>query len=152
MARELLPKMIERGSGHMVFVSSLAGKAITARSSLYSATKAGLRGFALGLREDLRGTPVGASVVLPGLIRDAGMFADSGAKPPPGLGTSTPQEVAAAVVSAIERDRGSVEVAPLFQRLLANFAHRRPEVAGRVAGRASSRTADLVAGGQTDKR
>ena len=46
-------------------------------SSVYSATKFGLRGFALGLREDLRTHGVGVSVVLPGFISDAGMFADA---------------------------------------------------------------------------
>ena len=39
-----------------MFVSSLSGKAASARGSIYSATKFGLRGFALGLREDLRDT------------------------------------------------------------------------------------------------
>ena len=58
MARELVPAMTARGAGHMVFVSSLSGKAATARASLYCATKFGLRGFALGLRADLRGTGV----------------------------------------------------------------------------------------------
>lgn len=153
MAHALLPRMLERGAGHMVFVSSLNGKAATARSSLYSATKFGLRGFALGLREDLRDSAVGASVVMPGTIRAAGMFADAGAQMPRGLGTGTPEQVAAGVVSAIKRDRGEVEVAPRIQRLLANFAGRRPEIAGRVAARSGAvKIADAVADNQTDKR
>ena len=45
---------------------------------LYAATKFGLRGFALNLREDLRDTGVGVSVITPGAIRDAGMFAERG--------------------------------------------------------------------------
>lgn len=153
MAHALLEPMLARGGGHMVFVSSLNGKAATARSSLYSATKFGLRGFALGLREDLRGTPVGASVVMPGTIREAGMFADSGAQMPRGLGTGTPEQVAAGVIAAIENDRGEVEVAPRIQRLLANFAGRRPEIAGRIAARSGAVSiADAVADNQTDKR
>ena len=48
--------MVERGAGHVVLVSSLSGKVASIGSSLYSATKFGLRGFASGLREDLRGT------------------------------------------------------------------------------------------------
>ena len=63
-----------------MFVSSLSGKAAAPRGSIYSATKFGLRGFALGLREDLRGTGVGVSTVFPGFIRDAGMFHESGAQ------------------------------------------------------------------------
>ena len=87
LARALMPSMIERGSGHMVFMSSLSGKAASPASSLYAATKFGLRGFALALREDLHQHGIGVSVVLPGFIRDAGMFADSGVKLPPGVGT-----------------------------------------------------------------
>ena len=51
-------------------------------SSVYAATKFGLRGFALCLRADLAGTGVGVSLVAPGFIRDAGMFADSGRQAP----------------------------------------------------------------------
>ena len=153
MAHSLLEPMLARGSGHMVFVSSLSGKVATARSSLYSATKFGLRGFALGLREDLRETGIGSSVVMPGTIREAGMFADAGVAMPRGMGTGTPQQVAEGVVTAIERDRAEVEVAPLPQRMLANFAGRRPELAGRLSARIGAvRVADAVAGGQTEKR
>ena len=90
MARELVPVFTARGSGHLVFVSSISGKAATARASLYGATKFGLRGFAFCLREDLRGSGVGVSVISPGAIADAGMFADSGASAPPLMGTASP--------------------------------------------------------------
>jgi short-subunit dehydrogenase len=133
-ARALAPSMRARGSGQVVFVSSLAAKAASAQNALYTATKAGLRGFALGLRQDLARDGVGVSVICPGFIRDAGMFADSGREPPMRLGTSTPDEVAAAVVTAIERDRAEIDVAPLRQKLLANFAGRRPHLAARISG------------------
>ena len=152
MARELFPVLRERGAGHLVFVSSISGQASTPRASLYAATKFGLRGFALCLREDLRRTGVGVSVISPGAIREAGMFADSGAKPPPGLGTATPQQVAAAVLSAIERNRGEVTVAPLRQRALGKIGMIAPEISGRVAGRKAAEVADAIARGQTDKR
>lgn len=115
--------MLERGRGQIVLISSLAGKAIPTRSALYAGTKAGLRAFALGLRADLHGTGVGVSSINPGFVRDAGMFHDSGAKPHPGIGTTTPAEVAAAVREAIEQDRGEVDVAPLQQRAFVNFAY-----------------------------
>jgi short-subunit dehydrogenase len=152
MARELLPAWRERNSGHFVFISSLAGKAASPRSSLYSATKFGLRGFALGLRADLAASGLSSSVVLPGFIRDAGMFADSGAKPPMGVGTSSPEEVAEGVARAVEQDRAEVEVAPLRLRMLANFAARRPALAGKVAGGAASKAGDELARGQASKR
>ena len=154
LARALSPGMIERRRGHMVFISSLAGKAASPVSSIYSATKFGLRGFALGLREDLRSQGVGVSVVLPGFISDAGLFADAGdIKLPPGIGTRTPEQVAAAVLGAIERNRAEVQVAPLPVRLGATFAGIAPQLAAagsRLMG--SDRIASDLAAGQRDKR
>jgi short-subunit dehydrogenase len=152
MTRELLPGWQERGSGHFVFISSMSGFAALPRASIYATTKFGLRGFALNLREDLRGSGIGVSVVSPGAIREAGMFADSGAAPPPGVGTGTPKQVANAVVRAIERDKSEIAVAPLHQRAFARFAMLAPEISGRIVGSAAAKTADAVAAGQTDKR
>ena len=90
LARALEPAMLEKKAGHMVFISSLSGKSATPLSSVYNATKFGLRGFALGLRTDLEPLGIGVSIVSPGTIREAGMYADSGAKPIPGLGTGSP--------------------------------------------------------------
>jgi uncharacterized protein len=133
LAHALAPAMARRGRGHLLFVSSLSGKAAAAESSLYSASKFGLRGFALGLRADLRAAGVGVSVVLPGFISDAGLFAKSGAKLPLGVGTRTSAHVARGVLRAIERDRAEVEVAPLTLRVGTAFASLAPELAARVA-------------------
>lgn len=152
MTRELLPRFLERDSGHFVYVSSISGKAATARASLYAATKFGLRGFALCLRDDLRPTNVGASVISPGAIADAGMFADSKADAPPLMGTGKPDQVGKAVVDAIEHDRAEITVAPLRQRMLGRFAANAPELSGRIAGDMATKVADEIASGQTDKR
>jgi len=112
LTRALAPGMVERGRGHIVLVSSLSGLTASPGSALYSATKFGLRGFAHGLRQDLHGTGVGVSVVLPGFIRDAGMFAESGATLPPGVRTKSPRDVGMGVLRAIEQDRAEVIVAP----------------------------------------
>ena len=61
LTRALLPGMLERGRGHVVFVSSLSGKTASPRSGIYSATKFGLRGFAAGLREDVGAAVASAS-------------------------------------------------------------------------------------------
>src|SRR5207302_4220298 len=154
LAHGVLPTMIRRRSGHLVFISSLNGRVATPASSIYSATKFGLRGFALGLREDLRPQGVGVSVVLPGFISDAGLFADAGdIKLPPGIGTRTPDQVAAAVLGAIERNRAEVQVAPLPLRLGATFAGIAPQLAAagsRLMG--SDRIASDLAAGQRGKR
>lgn len=153
IARALAPGMMQRRRGHMVFVSSLAGKGASPASSIYSATKFGLRGFALGIREDLRPYGVGVSVVLPGFIRDAGMFADAGIELPRGVGTRSPDDVAAAVIRAIERNRAEVEVAPMSLRLGASFASIAPELASTVSRRLGGETvAANLAEGQRGKR
>jgi short-subunit dehydrogenase len=112
LARALGAGMVERGRGHVVLVSSLSGLTASPGTALYSATKFGLRGFAHGFRQDLHGTGVGVSVVLPGFIRDAGMFAESGASLPAGVRTRAPRDVAMGVLRAIEHDRAEVIVAP----------------------------------------
>jgi short-subunit dehydrogenase len=153
LARSLAPAMVERGAGQLVFVASLSGKAASPRSSVYNATKFGLRGFALGLREDLRDTGVGVSTVFPGFISDAGMFHESGAKLPGYVAMKTPEDVAAAVVRAIERNRAEIDVAPLGLRLGTAVAGLLPELSGRVQRRLGSlEIAESMAEGQRDKR
>jgi short-subunit dehydrogenase len=132
MAHALVPKMVTRRSGAIVFISSLSGLAATARSSLYNATKFGIRGFALALHEELHGTGVGVSVVLPGFVSDAGMFADTGLQPPPGFGTKTPQEVALATVRAAQTNAGEVLVAPVLDKVGAKIGGLAPNLAGRL--------------------
>ena len=58
----------------------------------------------------------------------------------------------AAVVRAIERDKGEITVAPLRQRALSRIAMTAPELSSRVAGRKAAEVADEIAGGQRDKR
>jgi short-subunit dehydrogenase len=154
MARALYPAMLNAGSGHLVFVASLAGKAASPQSSIYNATKFGLRGFALGLRADLTPRNVGVSLVSPGFIREAGMFADAGSKPPPGMGTSTPEEVGAATVKAIERNKVEVTIAPLTQRAGAHLALVSPSLSARAqSGSAGQKAAEAIAKGHpADKR
>ena len=153
LARALAPGMVARGHGHLVFLSSLSSKAAGPASSVYSATKFGLRGFALGLRQDLAQYGVGVSLVSPGFIGDAGMFADSGVKLPPGTGTKTSGDVAAAVIRAIETDRAELDVAPVALRAGAAFASLAPQLAAsasRLAG--SDRVSAELAERQRHKR
>jgi short-subunit dehydrogenase len=153
MAQAIVPKLIKKGEGHLVFISSLSGKVGSPSASLYSATKFGLRGFTFGLREDMRSHGVGVSVVSPGFVRGAGMWADAEVDPPPMIGTTTPQKVARAVVRAIERNRNEITVAPRRQRFLAEFGYRHPELAGQFQRRGGAdRIAGELAAGQADKR
>ena len=153
LTHALAPHMVDRGSGHFVFMSSLSGKTATAGSSLYNATKFGLRGFAGAMRAELHGTGVGVSTIFPGFIRDAGMFADANVKLPPGVGTKTPEHVAQATLRAIERNRGEVDVAPVGLKIGTLLGGIAPETAARVTRKTGGPgVAMQFETGQLDKR
>jgi short-subunit dehydrogenase len=153
LTRHLLPGMLDRGRGHVVFVSSLSGKVASTGSAVYSATTFGLRGFAAGLREDLHLSEIGVTVVFPGFVSEAGMFADSGARLPRWVGTVTPEQVAGAVVSGIERKRAEIDVAPLSLRAGTLAGSLAPVTVARIQRRlGSDRIAREMAEGQRPKR
>ena len=62
----VLPQMIERKDGHIINVSSVAGLAVTPISSVYSATKFGVRAISDGLRQEMTGHNVRVTIVTPG--------------------------------------------------------------------------------------
>ena len=69
----VLPGMVARHLGHVVFTGSIAADHPTANPAVYSATKAGLRAFADGLRMDLHGAAVRVTVVAPGRV-ETGLY------------------------------------------------------------------------------
>ena len=152
MTRALLPACLERRKGHFVFISSLSGKVASKGAPLYSATKFGLRGFAHTLRTDLHGSGVGCSVVNPGFVRDAGMFADSGTKLPPGMGTVSPEQVSKAVVKAIRSDKAEIDVAPLSLKLGAIIGSIAPGISTFAQARFGAGVSDQMVAGQKHKR
>lgn len=68
LCRQVLPGMLARGRGHLVAVSSLAGVATIPGLAAYASSKAGLTHVVSGIRADLRGTPVGTTVVETGPV------------------------------------------------------------------------------------
>jgi short-subunit dehydrogenase len=141
LANHLVPGMVERGRGHIVLLASMHGKLPTALVSVYNATKFGLRGFGLALRQELAGTGVGVSVINPTFVRDAGMYAETGAKTHPLAGSVTPEQVADAVVKAILSDRAEIDVAPLGARLAVAW----PRLVGTLARRAGATAVPTLA-------
>ncbi|YCU35599.1 SDR family NAD(P)-dependent oxidoreductase [Mycobacteroides abscessus] len=131
-ARAVMNEMINKQNGHIVFMSSMAGKFSSPRTSLYNATKFGLRGFSQALRQELAPHGVGVSAVYPGFVREAGMFASTGVRLPRGVGTVSPQQVADATFRAIERNIGEIDVAPLLMRSSALLSAWAPEVFARM--------------------
>jgi short-subunit dehydrogenase len=143
LAHALLPGMLERDRGHLVFISSISGKVATTHAALYNATKFALRGFGFALSEDLRGTGVGATTVFPGTVAGAGMWADSGLELPRGVKSSPVESVAAAVIKGIERNRPEIDVANPVEKLGALLAGPAPRLVSAVNRRAG--TNDLAA-------
>ena len=153
MARTAALGMVERGRGHIVLIGSLSGRVASMDSSLYNATKFGLRGFALGFRQDLDPLGVGVSIVEPGFVREAGMFVESGADLPGGARTVTPEQVASGVVKAVKRDRAEIVVAPVELRAGAVVGSILPELAAKLQEKSGGRKlAGQMAEGQRDKR
>ncbi len=113
LTRALLPGMIDRGRGHVVNISSGAGKVGVPYAASYSASKHGLVGLTHSLRAEYDRSPVGFSVVCPVFVSSAGMYdrwQRGGVKAPWFVGRSTPERVAKVVVSCIRRNRSDVFV------------------------------------------
>jgi short-subunit dehydrogenase len=111
LAHRVLPGMLERGRGHVVFISSVAGKIGPAYNEPYGATKAGLLGLNQSLRAEHRGSPVGFSAVVPGFTAGDGMYqrmTEEGVKSNRLMGETTTAKVADCVVEAILRDRPEI--------------------------------------------
>lgn len=135
LSRLFLPKMIERGEGHIVNIASLSGLVGTPYDESYTASKHGLVGFSRSLRYTATGEsyPVGISVVCPGFISDTGMWADAekeaNLKAPSSIGTSTPEKVAKSVVKAITKNKFEVIVNPTPMRPLLLLQSLFPSIA-----------------------
>jgi short-subunit dehydrogenase len=105
--RTVLPRFLERGHGHVINTSSVAGRTGYAGIATYSGTKFYVYGFSEGLRAELAGTGVELTVVLPGFVNT---------ELTAGIGSARlfklidPEAVAAGVLSAIERPRFEVYV------------------------------------------
>lgn len=153
LARLLTPAMVKRHSGHVVFMGSMASKYPASGISLYNATKFGVRGFALALREELWTTGVGVSVVCPTFVSESGMWAETGLRANPLVGEVKPSAVAAAVWSAIAKNRAEVDVGALPLQAGQVAQAVAPGLVRRVARLSgASRTADEAAERQRHKR
>jgi short-subunit dehydrogenase len=117
----IVPHFVERGSGHLINVSSFLGRVPMASvRSVYSAAKAALNSLTANLRMDLRQSAPGVhvSLVLPGLV--ATEFAANAAGGAPGptapasaaMGVQTPEEVADAIAGLIAAPRAEVYTNP----------------------------------------
>lgn len=131
LTRQALPGMVGRGRGHVLNVSSLAGVAVLPGMVAYASSKAALTHFTAGLRADLRGLPIGTTVIEVGLVPTAMMDAILSHGPTAAsfrrlyrlavLTDTSLERVCDAAVRAVERDRRHVRL-PRRARTLATIA------------------------------
>lgn len=120
--RLVLPGMIERGSGHVVNVASLAGKFPIKGLAVYNASKYAVVGLTAATRLELEGTGVSLTAVLPSAVRtELSSGIDYGLLP-----AVDPEDVAAAVVKSVRSRKAEVAV-PSYVGLAANGAPLVPE-------------------------
>jgi len=101
----ILPEMLNKRSGYIVNIASIAAKNGAPYAAIYSGTKAGLAEWTRALRLELAGTGIKFSTIFPGYVREVGMFAKFGLKSPRIIGSCSPLQVAKAVVKTIEKER-----------------------------------------------
>ena len=111
--RVVLPDMIERGTGHVVNVASMAGKFPVPGMAVYNASKFAARGLSLAVREEIAPTGVSVSAVLPSAVRTE---LASGVQLGRGMPTVNPEQVARAIVASVRTRRAEIPV-PGYLRL-----------------------------------
>jgi short-subunit dehydrogenase len=115
LSRLALPGMLAREHGHIVNVSSMAGRTSFPYTEAYAAAKDGLIGFTRVLRGDYRRRGVSGSTLILGPVRDAGVGArtaeEIGVKVPRTISVS-PQQVGKATVRAIVKDKAELALLP----------------------------------------
>lgn len=103
VCRAVAPEMIRRQTGHIVNISSLAGKNTFANGAIYCASKWGLMGLSGSMAEDLRGYGIRVSAICPGSV--ATEFPGQGGKNP--LKALQPDDIAHAVAALVTQAAGS---------------------------------------------
>ncbi len=103
MSREAALEMIRRKTGHIINISSLAGKNTFANGAIYCASKWGLMGLSGCMAEELRAHGIRVSVICPGSV--ATDFSGQSAKDP--SKTLQPDDVAHAVAALVTQAPGS---------------------------------------------
>ena len=134
LTRLVLPPMIERRTGHICNISSLAGVTPVPHNAVYSSTKHGLVGMSRSLRMELEEHGVEVSVVCPGFV-EGGMFEKWGRPALKSAGSVTMEQVADAVLKAVTENKGETIVTKGLGKIADVTFAAVPEFAAKVMKR-----------------
>lgn len=129
LARAALPGMLAAGRGHIVNISSLAGRTGMPFGAAYSGSKGGLAEWSISLAAELRGSGVAVTVICPGFVDGTGMFSRKETPAPRSIGASHPDDVVRALLQVLQKPRVEVVVNPKPVRLLMALRALSPETA-----------------------
>ncbi|MDX6617518.1 MAG: hypothetical protein QOD60_2609 [Solirubrobacterales bacterium] len=127
-----LERMRPRGSGHIVNIASQAGKNGVPGVATYCASKHAVVGLSEAVRGELRGTGIEVSCVMPAIVNTE---LTSGVKPARGVRNVEPEEVAAAIVGALEKPKFDIPV-PRSAQSIATFMSVFPRAVREAVARA----------------
>jgi NAD(P)-dependent dehydrogenase (short-subunit alcohol dehydrogenase family) len=129
-----LERFIPRHRGHVVNIASIAGKAGAPGVATYSATKFAVVGLSEAIRQEVSGTGIDVTVVMP-----VGVNTElySGLQQLRGVKTPEPEDVADAIIEALETGRYEVYVPKrmnVTMRLIALLPLRARDAVARMTG------------------
>ena len=129
----IVPHMRERKAGQIINVSSFLGRVpVASPRSVYSACKAAVNSLTANLRNDLRGSGVNVTLIIPGMVAtafhantkhvpEAGARPGAMPSPPPGMQVQSAEEVAGVIVNAIAEPVPEVYTNPAHAPVAAKY-------------------------------
>ncbi|KAJ6641461.1 Dehydrogenase/reductase SDR family protein 7-like [Pseudolycoriella hygida] len=135
MTKHVLPSMIKRKEGQIVFVSSVQGKFAIPNRSAYAASKHAMQAFSDSLRAEVHKDNVKVLIVSPSYINTAlSLNALTSTGRAHGMTDSetasgmSPEKASEDILKAVLMQQKDVIIAPLFIRFVAKLRHLFPEI------------------------
>jgi NAD(P)-dependent dehydrogenase (short-subunit alcohol dehydrogenase family) len=134
----VLPSMLARGQGHIINIASLAGLSPVPGIGLYSASKFAVRGYSLVAAMELADKGIAVTAVCPDAVQTPMLDIQQG-KPQTALTFSGPraltaQEVVAAILGPVLRDRPFEIALPAWRGATAKLAGNLPQLGNKAIG------------------
>ncbi|CAH0720831.1 unnamed protein product, partial [Brenthis ino] len=148
LTKAVLPRMVERKSGHIVFVSSVQGLIAIPDRSAYAASKHALQAFGDSLRSEMRQHNINVSVVSPGYVKTAvslnaltGSGENHGVMDKSTAAGFTPEYVAKKMLDMVVNKDNELVISQFLPKLAIFIRHSLPSVYFWLMARRANKTA-----------